>query len=131
MALCSLLLIISDLGASREAASLLPSLCESSVLVVKRREVAERRVQAPAFVPALDPGEDGGLQFAAGRPTAAAGELFVQYGEERLADGVVERAARGADRDRDAGGASGLAEDQRHVLGGSKGSLQRLEGEAG
>jgi hypothetical protein len=47
---------------------------------------------------------------------AAAGWFLLQRGEERLADGVVERAALGAHRDRDPGIARRLAEDQRHIL---------------
>jgi hypothetical protein len=85
------------------------------IRAVERREVAERRVQAPAVVPAFDPCEDRGLQLAAGRPGAAAGELFLELAKNASQTALPSEQPWHPSR-RDPGGASSLTEDQRHVL---------------
>jgi len=54
-------------------------------------EHVEGGVPALAVVERLDVFEGGGLQLEPVGPGAAVHELFLQRGEERLGDGVVDR----------------------------------------
>lgn len=92
-------------------------LIERDHLELSGREITERGVPPLAVVESLDVVEDGALQLTARRPGAAADELLLQGGEERLGDGVVKAITPRAHRDRHAAVAGSLAEGKRYVLG--------------
>jgi hypothetical protein len=69
-------------------------LIERDHLELSRREITKRGVPPLTVVEGLDVVEDGALQLTAGRPGAAADELLLQGGEERLRDGVVKAVPR-------------------------------------